>query len=99
MGAYQDAYNEKLLQDQQLGKNIGELKGRMQELQHEYESKVEQKKTMLETIMRNQKAAKHFTKAAREETTDLSCPADTLPEEVQKAHAQTDAIINSIRKL
>merc|ERR1712093_535218 len=41
---YQEAYNEKLLQDQQLGQEIGELKNRMQELQHSYEGKVEQKK-------------------------------------------------------
>merc|ERR1711998_168327 len=99
IAAYQEAYNEKLLQDQQLGQNIGELKNRMQELQQDYEGKVEQKKAMLETIMRNQKAAKHFSKASRETTTQLSHPAESLPEEVQKAHAQTDAIITTIRKL
>merc|ERR1711998_307440 len=96
---YQEAYNEKLLQDQTLGQNIGELKNKMQELQQAYEGKVEQKKAMLETIMRNQKAAKHYTKAARESTTELSHPADSLPQEVQKAHAQTDSIISTIRKL
>merc|ERR1712054_507804 len=96
---YQEAYNEKLLQDQTLGQNIGELKNKMQELQQDYESKVEQKKAMLETIMRNQKAAKHYTKAAREGTPQLSQSADTLPQEVQKAHEQTDKIISTIRKM
>lgn len=96
--AYQDSYNEKLLQDQQMGNNIAHLKDRMQEMQHGYEGKVEQKKAMLETIMRNQKAAKHFAKATRE-SVPLSIPEEALPEEVQKAHAQTDTIINTIRAL
>jgi len=84
--AYQEAYNEKLLQDQQLGTHIGDLKNQMQQLQQSYETKVEQKKAMLATIMRNQKAAKHFSKASREQTTDLSAPAETLADEVAKAH-------------
>merc|ERR1711998_343977 len=96
---YQEAYNEKLLQDQTLGQNIGDLKSKMQELQQAYESKVEQKKAMLETIMRNQKAAKHYSKASREGESQLSQPADTLPQEVQKAHEQTDKIISTIRKM
>merc|ERR1711939_269275 len=96
---YQEAYNEKLLQDQQLGQEIGELKNRMQELQHSYEGKVEQKKAVLETIMRNQKAAKHFTKAARESPPQVSHPLETLQEEVEKAHSQTDTIVNTVRKL
>jgi len=96
---YQEAYNEKLLQDQTLGQNIGELKNKMQELQQAYESKVEQKKAMLETIMRNQKAAKHYTKAARESDSQLSQPAESLPQEVQAAHEQTDKIINTVRRM
>ena len=54
---------------------------------------------MLATIMRNQKAAKHFSKASREQTTDLSAPAETLADEVAKAHNDTDNIINTIRNL
>merc|ERR1711871_1392779 len=97
IAAYQEAYNEKLMQDQELGRSIGDLKNQMQDLQQNYESKVEQKKAILETIMRNQKAAKHFTKAAREPSSNLS--VDELPGEVEKAHQETDSIINVIRKL
>merc|ERR1711871_1590348 len=97
IAAYQEAYNEKLMQDQELGRSIGDLKNQMQDLQQNYESKVEQKKAILETIMRNQKAAKHFTKAAREPSSTLS--VDELPGEVEKAHQETDSIINVIRKL
>merc|ERR1712100_601444 len=99
IAAYQEAYNEKLMQDQELGRSIGDLKNQMQDLQQSYESKVEQKKAILETIMRNQKAAKHFTKAAREPSTQLSVPAEAIGEEVEKAHTQTDNIINTIRRL
>merc|ERR1711959_365375 len=81
---YQEAYNEKLLQDQKLGQEIGDLKNEMQELQQLYESKVEQKKAVLETIMRNQKAAKHLSKAAREDS-QATQPADVLRQEVEKA--------------
>jgi len=97
--AYQEAYNEKLMQDQEIGRSIGDLKNQMQDLQHSYESKVEQKKAILETIMRNQKAAKHFTKAARESNTSLSVTTEELPTAVEMAHQETDNIINTIRQL
>ena len=74
-----------------------EEKSRKRQQQKESQSKVEQKKAILETIMRNQKAAKHFTKAAREPSSNLS--VDELPGEVEKAHQETDSIINVIRKL
>merc|ERR1712146_167730 len=96
---YQDAYNEKLLQDQHLGQEIGDLKNRMQELQQAYEGKVEQKKAVLETIMRNQKASKRFSKAAREQTVQLTQPAETLQLELEKARTQTDNIMNTVHKL
>merc|ERR1711871_1339457 len=95
---YQEAYNEKLLQDQKLGQEIGDLKNEMQELQQLYESKVEQKKAVLETIMRNQKAAKHLSKAAREDS-QAAQPADVLRQEVDKAHVITDKIVGTLRKL
>merc|ERR1712196_700169 len=47
---YQEAYNEKLLQDQKLGQEISGLKNRMQELQQSYEDKVEKKKLCLKIL-------------------------------------------------
>jgi len=96
---FQDTYNDKLLEDQQLGKQIGDMKNRMQGLQQAYEAKVEQKKSVLETIMRHQKASKHYTKAAREQTPQVTVPVETLQQELEKARTQTDTIVNTVRKL
>merc|ERR1719399_309842 len=46
---YQDAYNQRLLEDQQLAEGMTEVKMQIQQLQEEYEHKVETKKVMLET--------------------------------------------------
>jgi len=96
---FQESYNDKLLQDQQIGQRIGELKTQMQALQQAYEQKVEQKKSMLETIMRNQKAAKHLTKVARDNTVQLSVPEETLAQELDHANTVCNNILTAIRTL
>merc|ERR1712166_491718 len=65
---YQDAYNQRLLEDQHLGEDLGAMKAKIQDLQQAYEEKVETKKSMLETIMRNQKASKQLSKAVKEDS-------------------------------
>eukprot|EP00656_Telonema_subtile_P056705 TRINITY_DN9133_c0_g1_i3.p1 TRINITY_DN9133_c0_g1~~TRINITY_DN9133_c0_g1_i3.p1 ORF type:complete len:789 (-),score=403.60 TRINITY_DN9133_c0_g1_i3:76-2442(-) len=69
---YQEAYNERLLEDQHLTESMADVKGKIHELQHEYEYKVESKKLLLETIMRNQKAAKHLNKLSKQDTAPQS---------------------------
>ena len=98
---YQDAYNEKLQKDQHLGQRISELKNKMQDLQQTYEAKVEQKKVMLETIMRNQKTAKMLSKAIRDDpaTVQLSFPETELPKVLDQTVSQTEKILSTIRLL
>lgn len=96
---YQEAYNERLLEDQHLTEDMANIKSQIQELQDSYEHKVEAKKTMLETIMRNQKASKHLLKVAKEDNLETTVPVNQVEQELQHVQEETERITSVMKTL
>merc|ERR1712195_10002 len=96
---YQDAYNQRLLEDQHLGEDLGAMKAKIQDLQQAYEEKVETKKSMLETIMRNQKASKQLSKAVKEDSLESTVPVDQVRSDLQQAQDISNTIANVFQTL
>lgn len=96
---YQDAYNQRLLQDQHLNEDIGATKAKVQDLQRAYEDKVEDKKWMLETIMRNQKASKQLTKAVNEDSLESTVPIDQVTTDLQQEQGKAQQLENVLQTL
>merc|ERR1711865_358476 len=96
---YQDAYNQRLLQDQHLNEDIGATKAKVQDLQRAYEDKVEDKKWMLETIMRNQKASKQLTKAANEDSLENTVPVDQVTTDLHQEQGKAQQLENVLQTL
>merc|ERR1711871_79964 len=91
---YQDEYNQRLPEDQKLTEDISGMKVKIQELQEAYEHKVETKKTMLETIMRNQKASKHLSKIVKDDTLETTTPLAEIQQELLAAQEESQRIVS-----
>jgi len=96
---YQEAYNERLLQDQNLTEDITVMKTKIQELQEGYEHKVETKKAMLEKIMRNQKASKHLSKVVKEDVPEPTASAEGLQQQLAQAQEQSQKMTEILQTI
>eukprot|EP00658_Telonema_sp_P-2_P019658 TRINITY_DN17757_c0_g1_i3.p1 TRINITY_DN17757_c0_g1~~TRINITY_DN17757_c0_g1_i3.p1 ORF type:complete len:308 (-),score=114.70 TRINITY_DN17757_c0_g1_i3:43-966(-) len=96
---YQETYNQRLTQDQDLNEGIAQMKEQIAELQDSYETKVETKKVMLESIMRNQKASKHLTKVAKEDELGSTVAVGQVQAELDAAEEEGRRIMELMSTL